>query len=186
MMQYSRNSRSKDGEPQSSLPCFRETILQSSLFRLWGISLQSPLLCPGETTVSTVEPLPSLESSWWSCFSCFPREKLKQHTRLCMCLKCHTYPSGSHWGKQGSPSSGIFKERKREKLAPGKDGRMPYFFSQAVSSKVGSSEQHRSHTPCGNIADLRCKPVPWSARATSRQLKWVVLHLPSPQWTWRI
>jgi len=75
-------------------------------------------------------------------------------------LKCHTYPSGSHWGIQGSPPSGIFTERKREKLAPGKDGRVPYFFGQAVSSEAGSPEQHRSHTPCGDMAGLRWKPVP--------------------------
>lgn len=48
----------------------------------------------------------------------------------------------------------------RKKLDPRKEGRLPSFFGKAVSSKVGSSKEYRSHTPSGDIASLMSKPMP--------------------------
>lgn len=48
----------------------------------------------------------------------------------------------------------------RKKLDPRKERRLPSFFGKAVSSKVGSSEECRSHTPCGDIASLTSRPMP--------------------------
>lgn len=73
-------------------------------------------------------------------FFLFPRGKAKGSVRVCTkstkTWQGITYPSGSHWGKEESPSSGIFKNRK--KLDPRKEGRLPSFFGQTVSNKIGS------------------------------------------------
>lgn len=61
-----------------------------------------------------------------------------------------TYPSGSHWGKEESPSSEIFKKR-RKKLA-----------HEKWKSAYGlGSEQSRSHEPFCDRTNLKSKPIPY-------------------------
>lgn len=65
-------------------------------------------------------------------------------------LQRTTYPSGSHWGIEESPSSEIFKKR-RKKLAHGK-----------WKSAYGlGSEQSRSYEPFCDRTNLKSKPIPY-------------------------
>lgn len=113
-MQRIRNSRGKDREAPKLLSLLQGNhSIKLSLLSLRDQSAEfSPL--PRKPTNLYSRASSSPGSNWGSFFYCFPGEKLEvewKPVKSKETLWGITYPSGSHWGKEEWPSSGIFKKK---------------------------------------------------------------------------